>query len=207
MTDKLLNAFKMHAGAMDSGLGRTRIGVVTSVNPDNHTAKVMLQPDGVLTSWLPVRVAQAGVAVLPPVGKQVTVEAQEGDGEHGIVTGIIYSDLDLPPKTQGAYGQAGEFLVVIGGASLYLNNGGSVIARDSSGAVLTLAQGTVTARDAAGSVLALTNDGNAKLTVSGIYEIDCGNFNVSATEGISLETPVVAASTEITVGGTVVVVP
>ena len=52
--DRLLNAIKAHSGAQDAAAGQPRFGTVTSVDPAAATARVQLQPDGVLTGWLPV---------------------------------------------------------------------------------------------------------------------------------------------------------
>ena len=52
--ERLLNVVKQHAGAMDQGGSQPRFGTVTSVDPTTATARVKLQPEGVLSGWLPV---------------------------------------------------------------------------------------------------------------------------------------------------------
>jgi len=59
--DRFLNAIKAHTGAQDAAAGQPRFGVVTSVDPAAGTARVQLQPDGVLTGWLPVLSPWAGL--------------------------------------------------------------------------------------------------------------------------------------------------
>ena len=52
--DRFLNAVKSQAGALAHGLGQPRFGIVTSVDPQNATARVLIQPEAVLSGWLPV---------------------------------------------------------------------------------------------------------------------------------------------------------
>lgn len=102
MTDELINAIKSHVANMIGQVGTTRIGTVTSVNVGNYTAKVMVQPEGVLSGWLPISAAMIGNGwglVSPPsVGEQVVFLSQEGDAEHGIIVGRLFSDQARPPK-------------------------------------------------------------------------------------------------------------
>lgn len=99
--ERFLNALKAQAGALDQFVGQPRFGIVTSVDPSSATARVQLQPEGVLTGWLPVLSAWVGAGwgmVCPPSpGDQVLVLAQEGDAEHGIVVGRAFSDTQRPP--------------------------------------------------------------------------------------------------------------
>jgi len=59
-----------------------------------------LQPENVLTGWLPVISAWvgAGWGLAAPLvtGAQVLVIAQEGDAEQGVVVGAIWSAVDQP---------------------------------------------------------------------------------------------------------------
>lgn len=91
---------------MDAGTGQPRFGLVTSYDPNTHTAKVTLQPEGVQTGWLPI-LAQwmgNGWGIVAPlaVDDQVFVLPQEGNAEHGVIVGRCYSDQQLPPKTAPA---------------------------------------------------------------------------------------------------------
>jgi phage baseplate assembly protein gpV len=124
---RLLNAMKSHAAAMDRAAGQPRFGLVTSVDPQRYAARVALQPEGVVTGWLPILSAWVGSGwglVCPPApGDQVLVLPQEGNAEHGIIVGGSFSDLARPP--QGA--PPGEFwLVHRSGSFLKLANDGSV---------------------------------------------------------------------------------
>ncbi len=63
--ERLLNVIKQHAGGLDQGGGQPRFGIVTSVNPAAATARVTLQPEGVLSGWLPVLSYDFGNEVSP----------------------------------------------------------------------------------------------------------------------------------------------
>ena len=52
--DRLLNALKLHAGGMDLHGAEPRLGIVTSYDPTNAAARVMIQPENTLSGWLPV---------------------------------------------------------------------------------------------------------------------------------------------------------
>jgi hypothetical protein len=103
--DRLLNALKGQGANQDQAAGAPRFGLVTSVDPATATARVTLQPEGVLTGWLPLLTPWVGNGwglVCPPSpGDQVLVIPQEGDAEHGLFIklqndGTIQIKGDLP---------------------------------------------------------------------------------------------------------------
>lgn len=101
--DRLINAIKGYSGTQDAGAGQPRFGKVTSVDPTAGTVRVQLQPEGVLTGWLPLLSpwvgAGWGLSCPPSSGDQVLVLPQEGDAEHGVVIGRSWSQ-DVPvPNT------------------------------------------------------------------------------------------------------------
>jgi phage baseplate assembly protein V len=122
--DAFLNALKSHAGTLDQQTGRARFGLVTSVDPQNATARVTLQPEGVLSGWLPVLTPFVGAGwglVCPPSpGDQVLIIAQEGDAEHGIIVGRAFSETMRPPQVA-----SGEFCIVHKSGSFlkFMNDG------------------------------------------------------------------------------------
>ncbi len=124
--DQFLNALKLHATAMDRSLGQPRFALVASFDPARATARVMLQPENVLTGWLPVLTPWVGAgwgmaAPLSP-GDQVLVLAQEGDSEHGVIIGAAFS-LAAPPPSAAP----GELVLRhASGTTLRLANDGTV---------------------------------------------------------------------------------
>jgi uncharacterized protein involved in type VI secretion and phage assembly len=126
MTSTLSNIIKAHAASLDHSAGQVKFGTVTSVNTNNATARVVIQPEGVLSGWLPV-VSQWvgngwGAACPPQPGDQVLLVPQEGDIEQGIIVGRVFSVNQMPPAAP-----VGEFwLVHQSGSSLKLCNDGTV---------------------------------------------------------------------------------
>jgi phage baseplate assembly protein gpV len=124
--DRFLNALKSQAGALDQMLGQPRIGTVSSVDSRSSTARVKLQPEGVLTGWLPVLSPWVGsgwgIACPPAPGDQVLVLPQEGDAEHGIIVGRAFSETQQPPSAD-----SGElWLVHRSGSFIKLMNDGTI---------------------------------------------------------------------------------
>ena len=124
--DQFLNAVKAHASALDRAQGQARFGLVTSVDPARYAARVTLQPEGVLTGWLPILSPWTGSGwglVCPPSpGDQVLVVAQEGDADNGVIVAASFSDAARAPA-----GKPGEFwLVHRSGTTLKLTNAGGV---------------------------------------------------------------------------------
>ncbi len=104
--DRLLNAFKAHSGAQDAATGQPRFGKVTSVDPQLGTVRLQLQPEGVLTGWLPVLSPWVGtgwgLSCPPSPGDQVMIVAQEGDAENGVVIGRAWTqDASIPNTPVG----------------------------------------------------------------------------------------------------------
>ncbi len=123
---RLFNALKSQAAALDASVAQPRFGVVSSVDPSTYTARVLLQPEGVLSGWLPIAATWVGAGwgmVAPPSpGQQVVVLAQEGQAEHGIVVGGLFSLSAQPPPAP-----SGElWLVHQTGSFFKLHNDGSI---------------------------------------------------------------------------------
>lgn len=124
--DRLISALKAQAAALDQGQAQPRFGLVTSVDPVTASARVSLQPEGVLSGWLPVLSPWIGsgwgAACPPSPGDQVLVLAQEGNAEHGVIIGRAFSASQPSPPAP-----AGElWLVHQSGAFLKLQNDGTI---------------------------------------------------------------------------------
>jgi len=124
--DRFLNAMKAHASALDRAQGQPRFALVVSVDPARYAARVALQPEGVLTGWLPILSpwigAGWGMTCPPNPGDQVLVLAQEGDGDNGVIVGGSFSDAARSPD-----GPPGElWLVHSSGSFVKLLNDGTV---------------------------------------------------------------------------------
>ena len=127
--DRFLNAMKAHAGALDRSQGQPRFATVASVDPARYAARVSLQPEGVLTGWLPILSPWVGAGwglVCPPSpGDQVLVLPQEGDGEHGVIAGGSFSDIarppDAPPGELWLVHKSGSFIKLASDGTVRMN--------------------------------------------------------------------------------------
>jgi phage baseplate assembly protein gpV len=124
--DRFVNALKSQAAAMDRAQGQPRFGVVASVDAARYAARVKLQPENVLTGWLPILSpwvgAGWGVVCPPSPGDQVLVLPQEGDAENGVIVGSSFSDAHRAP--QAPLGEI--WLVHASGSFLKLASDGTV---------------------------------------------------------------------------------
>lgn len=173
--ERTLNIIKTHAAALDNAQARARFALVTSVDPANATARVALQPEGVLTGWLPILTPSAGsswgIWCPPAPGDQVLVLAQEGDAEQGVIVGRAFSLDDLPPPAA-----AGELWLVHGsGSSIRLLNSGTI---EMTGPVFI--QGTLTVT---GDVLASGNIADNHSTLADLRSHYDAHTHVEAQGG------------------------
>ena len=124
--DSFLNLLKGNAAQLDQGWAQPRLATVSSVDPATYTARVVIQPEGVLSGWLPVSTVWAGngwgLACPVAPGDQVAVLWQEGDAQQGLIVGRLWS-LSAPPPAA----PSGElWLVHKSGSYLKLHNDGSI---------------------------------------------------------------------------------
>lgn len=124
--EQLINAFKGYAANLDQLQGSPRLAVVSSVDPRTACARVLQQPEGNLSGWLPILSLWTGdgwgLVCLPRPGDQVLVLFHDGDAASGIVVGGLYSDNRQVPAAP-----LGEFWLVHGsGSHIKLLNDGTV---------------------------------------------------------------------------------
>ncbi len=124
--DSFLNILRGHAAQLDQAWAHPRIAVVTSVDPASFTARVTVQPEGVLSGWLPIASPWVGsgwgLVCAPSPGDQVVVIWQEGDAEQGVIVGRLWSNAAVPPNAP-----TGElWLLHRTGSFLKLQNDGSI---------------------------------------------------------------------------------
>ncbi len=121
MTDELVRALRLHS-AVQSGLqGQARHAIVTSVDPSQHAVKLTIQPEGLVSGWLPdPGIACAGLQIACPseVGTQVLVVPVEGDSEHPVIVARLFDSTNAAPVSP-ATGQP----VQPGEVGFFLKNG------------------------------------------------------------------------------------
>lgn len=123
---RFLNALKAQSASLDGAQAQPRFAIVTSVDPERYAARVALQPENVVTGWLPILTSWVGagwgIACPPAPGDQVLVVAQEGHADHGVILGGSYNDAARAPNAP-----VGEFwLVHQSGSSIKLVADGTV---------------------------------------------------------------------------------
>lgn len=122
----LFNILSANRERSVTAFAQPRIGVVTSSDSQTATAKVLLQPEGVLTGWLPVLTQWSGsgwgMFCPPNPGDQVLVIPQEGDAQYGLIVGRLFSNSVRPP--QAAPGEI--TLTHASGCSIRLQNSGVI---------------------------------------------------------------------------------
>ena len=127
--DRLLNAIKGHTARQDEGYAQPRLATIEAYDADEHSARVRIQPEGVLSGWVPVAALAVGngfgVVAPPSEGDQVLVVAQEGDAEHLVVIGRVFTVRARPPVSPATMKavQPGEFAVFAPGAWIHVAGG------------------------------------------------------------------------------------
>lgn len=127
---KILNSIKGSVAAMLASQPCPRYGLVQSFDPATYTARVLVQPEGQLSGWLPVLTQWVGngwgLFAPPSPGDQVKLIPQEGAGQSYVVVGGVFSLVDKPlPAPSGEF-----WLVHAKGQFIKLLNDGSI---ESSG--------------------------------------------------------------------------
>ncbi|MGE4482006.1 phage baseplate assembly protein V [Acidocella sp.] len=127
--DQLWNMIRAGAGGLDGMMGMVRFGLVSSFDPVSYSAKVMIQPENVLSGWLPVLSpwvgAEWGMAAPLPPGTQVVILAQEGDAEQGVIAGAVWSAEDkavpAPAGELWLWHRSGSFLKLLNDGTIQMN--------------------------------------------------------------------------------------
>lgn len=98
--DKLMNLMRQQAIATLSSFTHTRAGTVTNYNEPNFTARVQIQPEEILTPYLPILTPWVGngwgMYFPPNLGDLVLCHFMEGDFNVGFVGQHIPNLVDKP---------------------------------------------------------------------------------------------------------------
>lgn len=136
MSHELQNLMRRNAAAVSSRIGQNRWGTITSVrNTDTgYEARVMIQPEDVLSGWLPILSPMVGPnwgLVCPPVpGQQAFIAPDTGDARQGVILGLGYSTASMPPQPNNTPVTAGQF-------ALQHKNGSYLIFDDTNVTLVT----------------------------------------------------------------------
>lgn len=171
----LVNLMSRIVGQFMQRWSRDKHLIVTNYNPATHSVMGTLMPEGVMSGWIPIRVAGAssqGISVVvgPSIGDQANIAYAEGDPEAAHVTGFSHNDIDQPPMAA-----SGQMIIKH-------NPSGSMYAVDGSGHVFaapgqsfTVSAQTI-AHTASGSInhTAPTIGINGELNVTGVSNFTGG---------------------------------
>lgn len=175
MMQGLLNAVRSEAERNQGERASVRHGVVSSYDPANYCAKVMIQPENKETGWLPVSSQWIGngwgMFCPPSPGDSVDVQFQEDNFEAGYIVGRFFNDSERPLNVP-----SGEFWLVHQTGSFWkLMNDGKVLINgqaeiDATAPTINItATGNITAT--AGGNITATASGNAMVQAGGTATI------------------------------------
>ena len=126
--EALMNAIMRRVERVVASMAQDRHATVEGVNPNDHTVRVRIQPEGILTGWIPlnsVAVGPAAIVCPASAGDQVIVSPAEGDADSWRVTSRVF-DTTSPPQqgpTTGQPVQPGEIGIFAGSAYLHMSGG------------------------------------------------------------------------------------
>jgi phage baseplate assembly protein gpV len=139
------NAIRMHAVAAQNLHAKPKIGTISGYDPNRHAVKVLLQPEGNETGWIPLGALWVGngwgMFAAPNLGTQVEVTFVDGNPEAGSANLRFFSNVE-----QALPVASGEFwLVHQSGAFFKLTSDGKATFSDGHGATVALnGDGTIT---------------------------------------------------------------
>jgi uncharacterized protein involved in type VI secretion and phage assembly len=168
-------------------------GLVTSYDPKLHLAKVMFQPQGQESGWIPIETGHIGAGYgiatgLQPgdgksTGDQVVVRFQEGDVEAGKIVQRVHSDNDKPPEVQ-----SGESMIY---TRFQKSDGGSNSAQGAQGGtgqqIYFKNDGSLTLTDGNGATIVCDGNGNVKITCKNLQIDASGTITAIAGANIGLK--------------------
>jgi phage baseplate assembly protein gpV len=122
-----------------AGRHTKRYAMATSWDPKTHMVKVMLQPEGVESGWLPVHTMSAGdgyghmTGIVTgdgtKTGEQLEITHQEGEFEAGAVTARVHSKQQPPPSLESGE----QLFLAYFKQFIKFDKNGQVIIQDASG--------------------------------------------------------------------------
>lgn len=128
--DLLLNLMRAQAEGILSKYTNMRIGTISSYDPSVYKAQVLIQPENMMTGWLPIATQWMGNGwglYMPPApGDTVIIHFMEGDLSVGIIGDRLFTSKELP-KTDPAGCPSGEaWLLHLTGSYLQFKNDGTI---------------------------------------------------------------------------------
>ena len=178
---QLLNQMRMQAQMATADRAAPKTGIVTSYDATNYSVKVMLQPEGIESGWLPLLSPWVGngwgLFCAPSVGDMVEVQFEQGDAEAAFACMRFFNDVDRPlPAPSGefwAVHKSGQFVKLTNDGKLLLNGQAEI---DMTAPTLNI-------------------------TVTGAANVACATATVAASDSVKLDTPLVHCTRDLQVDG------
>jgi len=162
MRKQALLAAQRQAGEKD--------GTITSYDPNAYAVKVMIEPDGYETGWIPVPSLFVGngygAYFGPEIGHAVSVTFADGDKDNGRISKFFFNNVEVPIGGGNAV-QSGEILLA--------DKSGNSIRFSPTQQKLIVASGKEADLNV-GTNLNVAVEGNATVAVT-------GNINITAAGG------------------------
>lgn len=148
--NQLSNVMRLHAEMVAQTLQNyvTVIGTIKNYNSQYYMAQVLLQPEGILTGYLPVLSPWVGngwgLFAPPSAGDQVEVQFQEGNISCGVICLRAFSSQAAPLAVNSGefwlVHQTGSFIKLTndGNISINANKNLNITINDSNGGAMNL---------------------------------------------------------------------
>jgi hypothetical protein len=98
--NRLRNHMRLEAQRATADISLPRAGIVQNYDPAHYSARVLLQPEGILTGYLPIATPwvgnQFGFYAGPNIGDVVDVIFQQGGNGAGVIVGRQFNALAQP---------------------------------------------------------------------------------------------------------------
>lgn len=138
MIGELQNQWRVQQAIADARKKTCRLGIITGYDPNKYVVKVQIQPEGLMTPWIPLGALWVGsgwgMYTAPSNGDQVLVQFVDEEFSAGIATLLTFTAA-MPPASV----PSGEFwLVHKSGAFFKLTNDGKLTFTDGKGATVQL---------------------------------------------------------------------
>ncbi len=168
------------AAAARAAVAPPRQAIVDSWDPVNQLVRVRLQPEDILTGWMPWKAVAAGsgwgLMASPFEGTQVEVTFEGGDVQIGSAGGGVFSDVDRPPQGPAGQGMTTGAVWAYdqGGSSLRLPNTGKVAADGAMGVNGAVHSSAIVTSAGAPSTVITTSTGDVLHVQDGVVSVAAG---------------------------------
>jgi len=180
-----LDVMRREAERAASSRAFPKFGTIASYDPDTYRARVTVEPEGILSNWLPISSqfvgAGWGLFLGPSIGDVVLCQFADGDFQMGVIgSGMIF--LPTMPTVPCPSGQA--MLIHSSGTFVKLMNNGDLDLNAAGNMNVTVA-------------------GNADVTVTGDATITSPTVVIDASAGVTITSPTITLDGNLEVSGNI----